>query len=100
MTADEDLWRALIADAIHGDDDVFEPLLETANAFEHALADWLRRAVPRCARAARARGRRARSATRSSASWSSTCRSPRVAASALGGTGARARARFRPGCSR
>jgi AcrR family transcriptional regulator len=41
MTADEDLWRALIADAIHGDDDVFQPLLETANAFEHALAGWL-----------------------------------------------------------
>ncbi len=38
MTADEDLWRTLIADAIHGDDDVFQPLLETANAFEHALA--------------------------------------------------------------
>jgi AcrR family transcriptional regulator len=41
MTADEDLWRALLADAIHGDDDVFQPLLETANAFEHALAEWL-----------------------------------------------------------
>ena len=37
MTADEDLWRALLADAIHGDDDVLQPLLETANAFEHAL---------------------------------------------------------------
>src|SRR5258708_3376987 len=41
MTAEEDLWRALIAEAIHGDDDVFQPLLETANAFEHALAQWL-----------------------------------------------------------
>lgn len=41
MTADEDLWRTLIADAIHGDDDVFQPLLETANTFEHALAGWL-----------------------------------------------------------
>jgi AcrR family transcriptional regulator len=41
MTADEDLWRALIADAIHGDEDVLEPLLATANAFEHALAAWL-----------------------------------------------------------
>jgi AcrR family transcriptional regulator len=41
MTADEDLWRALLADAIHGDDDVLQPLLETANAFELALAQWL-----------------------------------------------------------
>jgi AcrR family transcriptional regulator len=41
MIADEDLWRTLIADAIHGNDDVFQPLLETANAFEHALAQWL-----------------------------------------------------------
>jgi AcrR family transcriptional regulator len=41
MTADEDLWRALLADAIHGDDDVLQPLLETANAFEHALGQWL-----------------------------------------------------------
>jgi AcrR family transcriptional regulator len=41
MTADEDLWRTLIADAIHGDDDVYQPLLETADAFEHALAGWL-----------------------------------------------------------
>jgi AcrR family transcriptional regulator len=46
MTADEDLWRTLIADAIHGDDDVFQPLLETANAFEHALAQWLRDLCP------------------------------------------------------
>ena len=46
MTADEDLWRTLIADAIHGDDDVFQPLLETANAFEHALAGWLRTLCP------------------------------------------------------
>ena len=46
MTADEDLWRTLIADAIHGDDDVYQPLLETANAFEHALAGWLRSLCP------------------------------------------------------
>src|SRR4051812_13283868 len=30
MTADEHLWRALLAEAIHGDDDVLGPLLETA----------------------------------------------------------------------
>jgi AcrR family transcriptional regulator len=46
MTIDEDLWRALIADAIHGDEDVLRPLLETANAFEHVLADWLRMLCP------------------------------------------------------
>jgi AcrR family transcriptional regulator len=46
MTADEDLWRALIADAIHGDEDVLRPLLETANAFEDALGDWLRTLCP------------------------------------------------------
>jgi AcrR family transcriptional regulator len=46
MIADEELWRTLLADAIHGDDDVFQPLLETANAFEHALAQWLRDLCP------------------------------------------------------
>jgi AcrR family transcriptional regulator len=46
MTADEDLWRTLIADAIHGDDDVFQPLLETADAFEHALGGWLTSLCP------------------------------------------------------
>ena len=46
MTRDEDLWRALIADAIHGDEDVLRPLLETANAFEFALGDWLRTLCP------------------------------------------------------
>jgi AcrR family transcriptional regulator len=46
MTADEDLWRALLAEAIHGDDDVLQPLLETADAFEHALAGWLQDLCP------------------------------------------------------
>ncbi len=46
MTADEDLWRALIAEAMRGDDDVFEPLLETADAFGDALAGWLRTLCP------------------------------------------------------
>jgi AcrR family transcriptional regulator len=46
MTRDEDLWRALIADAIHGDEDVLRPLLEIANAFEGALGDWLRTLCP------------------------------------------------------
>ena len=46
MIAEDDLWRALLAEAIHGDDDVFEPLLETANAFEFALAGWIRDLCP------------------------------------------------------
>ncbi|HET9728384.1 MAG TPA: helix-turn-helix domain-containing protein [Acidimicrobiia bacterium] len=46
MTADEDLWRTLLAEAIHGDDDVLGPLVETANAFEGALAVWLRDICP------------------------------------------------------
>ncbi len=46
MTADEDLWRALLAEAIHGDDDVLGPLIETAAAFEVALARWLRDLCP------------------------------------------------------
>jgi hypothetical protein len=46
MTADADLWRALLAEAIHGDDDVLGPLLETAAAFELALAGWIRDLCP------------------------------------------------------
>lgn len=46
MTVDEDLWRALLAEAIHGDDDVLQPLLETADAFEQALAGWVRDLCP------------------------------------------------------
>lgn len=46
MNTDEELWRALIAEAMHGDDDVLEPLLETANAFEDALAGWLATLCP------------------------------------------------------
>jgi AcrR family transcriptional regulator len=46
MTADEELWRALIAEAMRGDEDVFEPLLETADAFGDALAGWLRTLCP------------------------------------------------------
>ena len=46
MTDDEDLWRALLAEAIHGDDDVLQPLLETADAFELALGGL---AARRCA---------------------------------------------------
>jgi AcrR family transcriptional regulator len=46
MTDDEDLWRTLLAEAIHGDDDVLDPLLETSEAFERALGGWLRDLCP------------------------------------------------------
>jgi AcrR family transcriptional regulator len=46
MTADEDLWRTLLSEAIHGDDDVLDPLLETAAAFEQALGEWIRHLCP------------------------------------------------------
>jgi AcrR family transcriptional regulator len=46
MVADEELWRTLVAEALHGDDDVLGPLIETANAFETTLATWLRELLP------------------------------------------------------
>ncbi len=46
MTAEEDLWRTLLSEAIHGDDDVLGPLVDTAAAFELALAQWLRELCP------------------------------------------------------
>jgi AcrR family transcriptional regulator len=46
MTDDEDLWRTLLAEAIHGDDDVLDPLLETAAAFEAILGQWIRELCP------------------------------------------------------
>jgi TetR/AcrR family transcriptional regulator len=46
MVADEELWRTLVAEALHGDDDVLGPLIETANAFEVTLAAWLRELLP------------------------------------------------------
>ena len=47
----------LLAEAIHGDDDVLQPLLDTSALFEAALADWLRTLIAGSARAARRRGR-------------------------------------------
>ena len=99
MTAEEDLWRALIAEAIHGDDDVFEPLLETANAFEHALAGWLRDLCPDAPGTARP-GRRARDPQRGDRRPRRAPAPVRGPARGAGSAGARARARFRPGCSR
>lgn len=46
MTDDEELWRTLLAEAIHGDDDVLQPLIETADAFELALGAWVRELCP------------------------------------------------------
>ncbi len=46
MTAEADLWQVLLAEAIHGDDDVLQPLLDTSALFEAALADWLRTLIP------------------------------------------------------
>lgn len=46
MTDEEDLWRALLSEAIHGDDDVLAPLVETAAAFELALGQWIRELCP------------------------------------------------------
>ena len=81
MTADEDLWRALLAEAIHGDDDVLAA----------AARDGRRRSKPRSragsrdllsrrARAARPRGRARHPQRASSACWSSTCRNPKAGA--------------------
>jgi AcrR family transcriptional regulator len=46
MTDEEDLWRTLLSEAIHGDDDVLGPLVETAAAFELALGQWIRDLCP------------------------------------------------------
>src|SRR3974377_2436509 len=40
------LGRAVAAGASHGDADVPQPLVETADAFEQALAGWLRDLCP------------------------------------------------------
>ena len=36
----------LLAEAIHGDDDVLQPLLDTSVLFEAALAEWIRTLLP------------------------------------------------------
>jgi AcrR family transcriptional regulator len=46
MSAQADLWRVLLAEAIHGDDDVLGPLLETSEMFDAALGQWIRTLVP------------------------------------------------------
>jgi AcrR family transcriptional regulator len=46
MTDEADLWRTLMAEAIHGDDDVLQPLLDTSALFEDALTTWIRDLLP------------------------------------------------------
>jgi AcrR family transcriptional regulator len=46
MSDEADLWRALMAEAIHGDDDVLQPLLDTSALFEVALTTWIRDLLP------------------------------------------------------
>jgi AcrR family transcriptional regulator len=46
MAAEADLWRVLLAEAIHGDDDVLGPLLATSAQFDDALGAWIRALVP------------------------------------------------------
>jgi AcrR family transcriptional regulator len=46
MAAQADLWRVLLAEAIHGDDDVLGPLLHTSEQFDDALGAWIRALVP------------------------------------------------------
>ena len=67
MSDEADLWRALLAEAIHGDDDVLQPLLDTSALFEAALGTWIRTLLPRRARAARPGSRARICATRCTA---------------------------------
>ncbi len=46
MSDEADLWRALMAEAIHGDDDVLQPLLDVSALFEAALGTWIRTLLP------------------------------------------------------
>lgn len=46
VAAEPDLWRALLSEAIHGDEDVLDPLLETSALFEEALGSWIRELLP------------------------------------------------------
>ena len=94
MTDDEDLWRTLLAEAIHGDDDVLQPLVETADAFEHALGRVATRPVPRRAGAVRSRSR-ARVAQRRDRRARRASPATRRPSRRVGRTGPRARARVR-----
>jgi AcrR family transcriptional regulator len=46
MATQADLWQTLLAEAVHGDDDVLQPLLETSALFEAALARWITALLP------------------------------------------------------
>ena len=67
MSDEADLWRALLAEAIHGDDDVLQPLLDTSALFEAALGTWIRDAAARTRRRCTTPRSCVRSATRSTA---------------------------------
>ena len=63
MSDEADLWRALMAEAIHGDDDVLQPLLDVSRVVRSRARDVDPHVAPRRARAARP-GSRARAAQR------------------------------------
>jgi AcrR family transcriptional regulator len=46
MTESADLWRALLAEAIHGDEDVLQPMLDLSALFEQALTSWVHSLLP------------------------------------------------------
>jgi AcrR family transcriptional regulator len=46
MSDEADLWRTLMAEAIHGDDDVLQPLLDISALFEAALGNWIQTLLP------------------------------------------------------
>ena len=57
MTAEADLWQVLLAEAIHGDDDVLQPLLDTERAVRSRARRLVAHTHPGSAGAARRRGR-------------------------------------------
>lgn len=46
MLETEELWRVLLAECLHGDEAVLEPVLGMSAAFEQALASWLGDLLP------------------------------------------------------
>ncbi len=46
MLANDDLWRVLIAEALHGDPDVLDTVLAISDAFDATLTEWLAELAP------------------------------------------------------
>jgi AcrR family transcriptional regulator len=46
MIEDDRFWRAVLAEAIHGDAEVLTPVLEMSAAFEAALGHWIAELLP------------------------------------------------------